>query len=172
MSAEQAWMAAFPGWRLAAQVQAAPPPADWRDALARRLGQRPRRLGRWAELALYGARLCLDAAGQPALPMGAILRVSSLIGMQSATRASAHQCQAGLPMPFTFIQSQPAQMLAALVLHLGWRGDASFTTGRDLQALQLLALHEAVAFNAPALLVGSAEEEGDLLGTQWRLWQR
>jgi len=44
---------------------------------------------------------------------------------------------------------------------------AAFTTGRDAQAL-----HEAVAFNAPALLVGSAEEEGDLLDTRWSLWQR
>ena len=162
----------FPGWRLAAQFHAAPAPADWREALAARLGQRPRRLGRWAELVLYGARQCLDAAGEPVLPAGALLRVSTLYGTQSATRASAQQCQAGLPMPFTFMQSQPAQMLAALALHLGWRGDASFITGRDTPALPRMALHEAAACHAPALLVGRAEEQGDFLETEWSLWRR
>ena len=34
----------------------APPPPDWRERLAVRLGKRPRRLGAWAELAVYGAR--------------------------------------------------------------------------------------------------------------------
>lgn len=34
-------------------------PADWRERLVARLGQRPRRLGTWTELALYGALECL-----------------------------------------------------------------------------------------------------------------
>lgn len=38
-----------------------PVPSDWRDQLVLRLEQRPRRLGTWAELALYGALQCLDA---------------------------------------------------------------------------------------------------------------
>ena len=171
MSAEHALIEAFPGLRLAADIQAAPVPADWRDALIKRLGQRPRRLGRWAELALYGARRCLDAAGEPVLPMGAIVRVCSLSGPQSAIQTSVQQRRSGLPMPFTFMQSQPAQMLAALALYLDWRGDASFMLGRDWAALQALALHEAAAFNASAVLAGSVEEAGDFLSTQWRLWR-
>lgn len=34
-------------------------PADWHERLVARLGQRPRRLGTWTELALYGALECL-----------------------------------------------------------------------------------------------------------------
>jgi hypothetical protein len=171
MSAQPSLMEAFPGWRLAACVQAVPAPADWRDVLVQRLGRHPRRLGRWAELALYGARRCLDAADEPVLPVGTIVRVCSLGGPQSAIQTSARQCRAGLPMPFSFMQSQPAQMLAALALYLDWQGDASFIIGRDWPALQALALHEAVAFNACAVLAGSVEEEGERLSTQWSFWR-
>jgi hypothetical protein len=135
------------------------------------LGQRPRRLGRCAELALYGARLCLDAAGESVLPIGAIVRVCSLSSTQRIAQTLAKQCLAGPPMPFAFIQSQPTQMLAAFAQFLDWRGDASFTAGRDPPALLHMALHEAGAFNASALLAGSVEEEGDILGTEWRLWR-
>lgn len=34
---------------------AAPPPADWHEQLAQMLGAKPRRIGTWAELGLYGA---------------------------------------------------------------------------------------------------------------------
>jgi len=78
-------------WITTAHVTVDPLPLDWRDQLAVRLGQRPRRIGPWAELALYGARLCLDAAGESALPAQAQLRVASLSGPRNATRQIVEQ---------------------------------------------------------------------------------
>ncbi len=148
-------------WHTLAHVHTAPPAPDWRAALAARLGQRPRRLGPWAELALHGALACLDQAGETHLPTGAHLRVASLSGPRTATLAITEQVRSGLPMPFTFLQSQPSQLLAALGQHLGWQGDARFTLCRDAAAALALAQMEA----GPAgLLFGWVEED---LGTQW-----
>jgi hypothetical protein len=141
---------------LKAHIALDPLPADWRDQLARRLGTRPRRIGGWAELALLGARLCLDAANEEQLPAGALLRVVGAHGPMSATRMVAEQAQHGLPLPFTFMQSQPSQTLAALSQHLGWQGDARYVLGRDPQALLQLAQLEC----GPAgLLIGTVEED-------------
>jgi hypothetical protein len=142
-------------WTTRAHLLVDPLPAGWRDALAARLGQPLRRMGPWAELALYGARLCLDAAHEPALPPGALLRVASLSGPLSATRTIAEQARSGLPMPFAFMQSQPSQMLAALSRHLAWQGDARFTVCRDPDALRLLAQLECGPAGA---LIGWVEE--------------
>ena len=153
-------------WHLLAHVAVDPLPADWRGRLADRLGESPRRLGSWAELALYGARACLDAAHEPALPAGATLRVASLSGPLRATRTVIDQARAGMPMPFAFMQSQPSQMLAALSRHLAWQGDAGFTLSRDPQAVLQLAQLEA----GPAgLLIGWVEED---LRTEWWRWVR
>ncbi|RZL64788.1 MAG: hypothetical protein EOP81_07170 [Variovorax sp.] len=144
-----------------------PPPLDWREALAHRLGQRPRRIGLWAELALYGARQCLDAAGETALPPGARVRVASLSGPRSAMRASVGQLATGLPMPFSFMQSQPALMLAALGQSLAWHGDAAFVAGRDAVAVQRFALRGA---GPDGVLLGWVEEgaeQADPLRTEW-----
>ena len=74
----------------------------------------------------------------------------------SATRAGIEQqAQRGLPMPFTFLQSQPSQMLAALCQHLQWRGDARFVATRDVPGLMRLMQIEC----GPAgLLLGRVEE--------------
>lgn len=130
-------------WRLLAHVVAAPPPADWREQLVQRIGTRPRRIGPWAELALYGARRCLDEAGEAVLPAGASLRVASVGGTMDATRVIAQQSLTGLPLPFDFMQSQPSQMLAALSQHLGWQGDARFVSTRDEPATLGLAQLES-----------------------------
>jgi hypothetical protein len=160
----------FPGWRFAAQFDAHPLPDDWRDALARRLGQRPRRIGVWAELALHGALQCLDAAGEDRLPPAARLRLVSLSGAQSATRAAIGQLRGDmLPLPFDFMQSQPALALAALGQALGWRGDASFLTARDLGAVARAGLHGAAA---DGLLLGNVEQDGAVLRTAWWRWVR
>ena len=148
-------------WHTLAHVVVEPLPADWRDQLAQRIGQRPRRIGAWAELALYGARLCLDAAKEEALPAGAHLRIASLSGPRSATHAIVEQARSGLPMPFTFMQSQPSQMLAAVSQHLAWQGDARFTLCRDRQDLLQLAQLES---QAAGLLIGWVEED---LSTEW-----
>jgi hypothetical protein len=145
-------------WRIAAHFTADPLPADWRDQLAHRLGRRPRRVGLWTELAMYGARRCLDEAGEAALPAGARLRVSSMRGAWGATHAALAQLDAGMLMPFTFMQSQPALMLAEVGRCLEWQGDASFALCRDPE--QLLRLSRAGAGSA-GLLVGIVEEERD-----------
>jgi len=151
-------------WRSLAHFVAEPPPADWRKQLALRLGQRPRRIGAWTELALFGARQCLDAAGEAALPAGVHLRVASLSGPRNATRAIIEQGALGLPMPFSFMQSQPSQMLAALSQHLGWSGDARFTLGRDRDTLLRMAQREC---GAAGVLIGWVEE--DQATEWWRL---
>jgi len=142
-------------WRTVAHVVAHPPPDDWRDALATRLGRRPRRVGLWTELAMYGARACLDAAGEAALPAGARLRVTSQRGAWEATRAGLAQLDMGLPMPFTFMQSQPALMLAEVGRCLDWQGDASFMLCRD--PARPLALSQLGA-GPYGLLFGVVEE--------------
>ncbi len=149
-------------WQTVAHVAIDPLPADWRDHLAKRLGTRPRRIGPWAELALYGARLCLDAAQEETLPAGAQLRIASLSGPRSATHAIVEQARTSVPLPFTFMQSQPSQMLAAVSQHLGWQGDARFTLCRDRQAVLQLAQLES---HAQGVLIGWVEED---LRTEWR----
>ncbi|HEY0819849.1 MAG TPA: hypothetical protein VGD46_13790 [Rhizobacter sp.] len=144
------------GLVLAAHVVLDPPPAGWREQLARRLGTRPRRIGGWAELALHGARLCLDAAQEEQLPAGALLRVVGVHGPMGATRLAAEQAREGLPLPFTFMQSQPSQMLAALGQHLGWQGDARYVLSRDAQASLQLAQLEC---GSGGLLLGTVDED-------------
>jgi len=156
-------------WHCTAHVVADPPAADWRDALARRLGERPRRIGLWAELAIHGARACLDAAGEEVLPADARLRVAGFSGAMSATRAATQQgARALLPMPFGFMQSQPSQMLAAVGASLGWRGDASFMLGRDVSALLRLAQLGSASGGLLFGRVEEKEEEGAVnLRTEW-----
>lgn len=143
-------------WHVSAHVVVDTVPADWRDRLAERLGQRPRRIGPFAELALYGARLCLDAADETALPIGAALRIGSRLAPMAAARAIAEQSRTGLPMPFAFMQSQPSQMLAALSQHLAWQGDARFALCQDTHAALQLAQQDADA--SQGLLIGWIEE--------------
>ena len=153
-------------WRIASHFTADPLSADWRDQLAHRLGRRPRRVGLWTELAMYGARRCLDEAGEAALPAGALLRVSSMRGAWGATHAALAQLDAGMLMPFTFMQSQPALMLAEVGRCLEWQGDASFALCRD--PLQLLRLSRVGAGSA-GVLVGVVEEErnGERPRSEW-----
>lgn len=123
-----------------------PVPADWRDQLVLRLEQRPRRLGTWAELALYGALQCLDAHGIDRMSAHTVLRVACTFGPTDALLLSWQSCaSANLPMPFDFLQSQPSQMLAALSQYLQWQGDASFVAHDNFAALETIFQNEANA---------------------------
>ncbi|MET3495761.1 hypothetical protein [Variovorax boronicumulans] len=155
-------------WRTAAHFVVHPPPADWRDELAIRLGRRPRRVGVWTELAMYGARRCLDAANEAALPQGARLRVASKRGAWRAMHTGLEQLDAGLPMPFTFMQSQPALMLAEVGRCLEWQGDASFMLCQDAQ--RLLQLSQLGA-SRDGLLFGIVEEERDAEPARSEWWR-
>jgi len=140
------------------RCHAHPPPADWREQLAARLGSRPRRIGIWAELALYGALECLADAGEEVLPKNAKLLVASHKGPLAATQAVLEQEREGLPMPLTFLQTQPSQMLAVLAAHLGWSGDACFIAARHPHAVLRLA---AAQSGAQGVLLGWVDEDGD-----------
>ncbi len=108
-------------YRVCARYAQAPAP-DWREQLAARLGTRPRRLGPWAELGLYGALQCMDSKARPADQFA--LLVCSQFGPASLLQEALGQVREGLPLPHTFLQIQPNQLLATLSTQLGWRGDA------------------------------------------------
>jgi len=148
-------------WALAGRC-ADPNPNDWPQDLQRRLGRRPRRLGRWAERALHGALCCLEATGEATLPGDAALLVCSLNGAQPTLRAAlADLAQGQLPLPYTFLQSQAAVLLSVLAAHLGWCGDAQAVARRDP-----LALLHAQLIDAPpgGLLIGWVEEAAPAVG--------
>jgi hypothetical protein len=121
----------------------APPPADWRDQLAQRLGAKPRRIGTWAELGLYGALRCMADAGETTLPQDAQIWLGSRRGTYAATAAVLEQLRDDLPMPLAFLQTQPSQMLALLAAQLEWKGHACFVAGGDPQGLLRLAAAES-----------------------------
>lgn len=151
-------------WHIAGR-QFVAPPADWRAELAARLGERPRRIGAWAELALWGARRCLDAAGETQLPAGALLTVSSLHGPDRALRTALEQARLDTPLPIAFLASQASQVLPALAHALGWSGNGRCLTSRDPVATLHLACLEA---GSSGLLAGWVDE--DAAGTS--LWLR
>jgi len=132
------------------------PPDNWRDQLATRLGHRPRRIGILAELALFGALDCLDAAKEIAIPQDVVLRVCSLRGSISAISQVLEQNREDLPMPFSFLQSQTSQILPALAAALNWQGDAGIVLARNPMDLAMLACHQA---GGAGMLLGWVEEE-------------
>lgn len=135
-------------WQITGRTSAGFFPGDglaenWREQLAARLGYRPRRIGVLAELALFGALDCLDAAKEKSLPKDVMLQVCSLRGSASAISQVLEQNREGLPMPFSFLQSQTSQLLPALAAALNWQGDASAVIARNPMDLATLACHQA-----------------------------
>lgn len=124
---------------VAGRCSETPPAADWRQQLATMLGERPRRIGLWAELGLYGALRCVADAGEPTLPHDAVLVVASRCGTHAATRAALEQMRDDLPMPLTFLQTQPSQLLALLAERLDFTGNAVFLAGATLAEARTLA---------------------------------
>ena len=152
-------------YRISARCLAQPPEPDWRAQLARRLGARPRRLGRWAELGLYGALECLGADAHGSMAQHAALLLSSQHGPAMAMRSALEQAREGMLLPLTFLQTQPSQLLAALSAQLCWRGDARFIAHADPLALLALAL---AGKPADGLLIGWVDE----LETERSVWLR
>lgn len=143
-------------WRITGRHFSAPPPADWHAQLVKRLGYRPRRLGAWVELALFGARCCLDDVGEENLPAGTLLTLSSLHGPDIALRAALGEAQDGPPMPIAFLNSQTAQVLPALAQMLAWRGNGRCLTTRDPALALLMATLEA---GPQGMLAGWVDED-------------
>lgn len=134
---------------------AAPPPADWRNQLAQMMGSRPRRIGTWAELGLYGALCCMAEAGETALPQDAQIWLGSRRGTYAATSIVLEQLRDDLPMPLAFLQTQPSQLLALLAAQMDWNGNACFVAGAEPQALLRLAAAQA---SSGGLLLGWVDE--------------
>ncbi len=134
---------------------ASPPPSDWREQLAQMLGAKPRRIGTWAELGLYGALRCMADAGETALPPDAQIWLGSLRGTYAATDIVLDQMRADLPMPLAFLQTQPNQLLALLGARLQWKGHACFVAGGEPQALLSLAAAQA---GSGGILLGWVDE--------------
>ena len=132
---------------------ATPPPADWRAQLTRMLGAKPRRIGVWAELGLYGALRCMADTGETTLPQDALLMLASRRGAYAVTDTVLGQMRDDLPMPLAFLQTQPSQLLALLAAQMGWQGHACFVAGAEPQALLRLA-----AAQADNVLLGWVEE--------------
>jgi hypothetical protein len=112
-----------------------PPATDWREQLAQLLGKKPRRIGLWAELGLFGALRCMADAGEASLPPDAMLVVSSRQGTYAAAVEALAQMREGLPMPLTFLQTQPSQLLALLAAQMDWTGPACFLAAAQSQDL-------------------------------------
>lgn len=158
------------------------PAADWREQLATRLGSRPRRLGVWAELGLYGALQCLGNDAR--LASHDALLVSSRFGPASLMLDAVAQVQEGLPLPLTFMQIQPNQILSTLSAQLGWQGDARFVA--HPQPLVVLATALAMARSGGhGVLVGwvdttpvgtsvwvHLQPETDLMSLSGKTWSR
>lgn len=118
---------------------AAPPPADWCDQLAQMLGAKPRRIGTWAELGLFGALRCMADANEKTLPQDAQIWLGSRRGTYAATAIVLDQLRDDLPMPLAFLQTQPSQLLALLAAQMDWKGHACFVAGSEPLALMRLA---------------------------------
>lgn len=142
---------------------AAPPPPEWREQLAQILGAKPRRIGAWAELGLYGALRCMVDAGETTLPQDALLLLASRRGTYAATDIVLGQMRDDLPMPLAFLQTQPSQLLALLAAQFSWKGYACFLAGAQPQALLYLAAVQAG--NGGALLGWVDEMDGG--STNW-----
>lgn len=137
---------------------------DWQAQLASLLGSKPRRLSRWCELGLFGALACIGQTGQRHLSNQVAIRIDSESGTLHATRAALAQANEHLPMPFTFMQTQPSQLFHALGTALNWHG-AGYTTccSRRAQrdAMLLLGIGQAA-------LLGRVDEEPALV-SHW-IW--
>lgn len=128
-------------------------PDNWQDELAALLGNRPRRIGGWVALGLWGALRCLQQADalRPAADLR--IRIATLDGpRQAIEKALNESLDSGVPMPFSFLQSQPSQLLARLAAALEWQGDARLVTHRDPARLIRLALIEATGQSGDILM--------------------
>lgn len=125
--------------RIMGRFDAIPPPAGWREQLAAMSGGKLRRISLWTELGLYGALHCLAQAGEQRLPSGAALWLGSRRGTHVATASVIEQSRQDLPLPLSFLQTQPSQSLAMLGAQLGWVGSACFMAGGNPASLLQLA---------------------------------
>jgi hypothetical protein len=137
---------------------------NWSTQLVSLLGSKPRRLSRWCELGLFGGLSCISKTGQLHLPNDVPVRVYSEYATIHATHMALEQASEHLPMPFTFMQTQPSQLLNALGTALGWHGDGSTLAGIARQQTEI-ALLQSIRQSA---LLAWVDEEPELI-SRW-IW--
>lgn len=135
---------------------------DWNLQLVDLLGSKPRRLSRWCELGLFGALSCIRKAGQTHLPNDVAIRVYTEYGTMNATRMAMVQASEHLPMPFTFMQTQPGQLFNALGTALDWHGDG-YTTSSDNRRHSEIALLRTIKHSS---LLAWVDDEPELI-SRW-----
>jgi hypothetical protein len=137
---------------------------NWSAQLIALLGSKPRRLSRWCELGLFGGLSCISKTGQLHLPNDVPIRVYSEYATIHTTHLAMKQASEHLPMPFTFMQTQPSQLFNALGTALGWQGDGCTMAGITRQQSET-ALLQSIRQSA---LLGWVDEEPELI-SRW-IW--
>ncbi len=146
----------------------APIKSDWQTTLVTILGSKPRRLSLWCELGLFGALSCIHKGIQlsniPHLSNEVDIRVYTENSTIIASRLAIGQSQEHLPMPFTFMQTQPGQIFNALGAAIDWNGDGFTVSGRSLREVEIELLRTAKS----SILIGWVDEIPDLI-SRW-IW--
>lgn len=137
---------------------------DWHAQLVSLLGSKPRRLSRWCEAGLLGALSCVRQAGHASLSDQVAIRIYTEYGTASTTRTALMQAKEHMPMPFTFMQTQPGQLFNALGTALGWHGDG-YTTSCNHRGHSETALVRGIRQSA---LLAWVDEEPALI-SHW-IW--
>lgn len=142
--------------------------SDWQTELVTLLGSKPRRLSRWCELGLFGALLCIKNSNQqsesPHLSNEVDIRVYTESSTIIASQLAIEQSQEHLPMPFTFMQTQPGQLFNALGAAINWHGDGSTVSGRYLNETEIELLQTVKS----SVLIGWVDEVPELI-SRW-IW--
>lgn len=115
---------------------------DWAAQLAALLGSKPRRLSRWCELGLFGALSCIRQSTPSDLSSDVAIRVYSEYGTLNATRTAMEQAREHLPMPFTFMQTQPCQIFNALGNAVNWHGDGCAVSSATRRQSEIALLQD------------------------------
>jgi hypothetical protein len=136
---------------------------NWRDQLIQLMGVKPRRLSLWCELGLLGALSCIKTANIT-LTSDHQIRVYSEQGTFTAIATALEQTKEDLPMPFTFMQTQPGQLFNALGTQLNWHGDGYVIFAEHIHTAEEMLLSDI----ADSGLIGWVDEEPEL--QSWWLW--
>ncbi len=142
--------------------------SNWPMQLATLFGSKPRRLSRWCELALYGALSCIKEGGvnhgSDQFSNDVVIRVYTENGTINASLQAIAQSQEHLPMPFTFMQTQPGQLFNAFGTAMGWHGDGITVAGRCRKETEI----ELIQNLEGCALIGWVDEVPELV-SRW-IW--
>jgi hypothetical protein len=120
----------------------APVSESWRTQLTAMMGGKPRRLSTWCELGLFGALSFIKTTSKTFLPGVVPIRVYTESGTISTTWRAIEQNKEHMPMPFTFMQTQPSQLFNALGGALSWNGDGATFSSKNRHEYENFVLRD------------------------------